>query len=89
MAQWIPAGVYLLCLAASVSCALLLARSYRSSGLRLVLWTSLCFVGLAVGNLILFIDLMVLPTIDLRPVRQLVHLAAIAVLLYGFIWETE
>ena len=84
-----PAAVYLLCFCTSLLCAVLLARSYRSSGARLLLWTALCFVGLAVGNLLLFIDLVLVPTIDLLPARQFVHLAAIAVLLYGFIWETE
>lgn len=89
MIQWMPAAVYLLCFGASLSCVLLLVRSYKSSGARLLLWTALCFVGLAIGNLLLFADLVLFPGVDLRPARQLVHLAAIAVLLYGFIWETE
>ena len=89
MVQWSAAAVYLLCFGTSSSCVILLARSYKLSGARLLLWTAFCFAGLAIGNLLLFVDLVLVPTIDLFPARQLVHLASIAVLLYGFIWETE
>jgi len=89
MVQLIPAAVYLLCFGTSLLCVVLLARSYRSSGARLLLWTALCFLGLAAGNLLLFVDLILIPTVDLLLARQLAHLGAIAVLLYGFIWETE
>jgi hypothetical protein len=89
MAQLMPAAVYLLCFATSVFCVVLLARSYKSSGARLLLWTALSFVGLAAGNLLLFADLVLFPGVDLLPARQLAHLGAVAVLLYGFIWETK
>ena len=89
MAQLIPTAVYLLCFGTSLLCVILLARRYKSTGARLLLWSALCFVGLAVNNLLLFADLALFPTIDLLPLRQLAHLGAIAVLLYGFIWETE
>ena len=81
--------VYLLCLAASVGCALLLARSYLRTRTRLLLWSALCFVLIAVNNLFVVIDLLVLPAIDLLPLRRLASLSAIAVLLFGFIWEAE
>ena len=81
--------VYLLCLAASVGCALLLARSYLRTRTRLLLWSALCFVLIAVNNLFVVIDLLVLPAIDLLPLRRLASLSAIAVLLFGFIWEIE
>jgi hypothetical protein len=82
--------VYLLCLATSMLCLLLLIRAYQRSGVKLLLWSALCFVGLALNNLLLFIDVVVLPTsIDLMPIRQLTALGAVGVLLYGFIWESE
>lgn len=82
--------VYLLCLATSLVCLLLLIRAYRRSGIKLLLWSALCFVGLAFNNLLLFIDVVLLPTtIDLLPVRHLTALGAISVLLYGFIWESD
>lgn len=82
--------VYLLCMATSLVCLLLLIRAYRRSGIKLLLWSALCFVGLAFNNLLLFIDVVLLPTtIDLLPVRHLTALGAISVLLYGFIWESD
>jgi hypothetical protein len=85
-----PATVYLLCAATSTCCLILLARSYLHTRNRLLLWSALAFVGFAVNNLLVFIDLILLPTtIDLLPLRHATSFAAIAVLLYGFIWETS
>lgn len=86
----VKSGVYLLCFAASLLCMILLLRSYRRSRSRLLLWSTLCFVALAVNNLLLFIDVVVLPTqVDLLPFRQLSALAGVGVLLYGFIWDAD
>jgi hypothetical protein len=85
----LPAAVYLLCFATSLLCVILLVRSHVRSRARLLFWSALCFVGLAANNLFLFVDLVMLPMVDLLPLRHLSTLAAIAVLLYGFIWETE
>jgi hypothetical protein len=82
-------SVYLLCFAASVVCMALLARSYARTGNRLLLWSAICFVGLAANNLLLFIDVLVLPQIDLRPLRNLTALGGIGALLYGFIWDAD
>lgn len=86
----VKSAVYLLCFAASLLCMVLLARSWWHSRSRLLLWSTLCFVGLAINNLLLFIDVVVLPTqVDLLPFRQITALAAIGVLLYGFIWDAD
>src|SRR5688572_21592230 len=79
--------VYLLCFATSSACAFLLVRSYRRSRARLLLWSALCFAFLALNNLLLVIDLIVLPSVDLRLERLLTALAGIAILLFGFIWD--
>ncbi|WP_207541165.1 DUF5985 family protein [Sabulicella rubraurantiaca] len=85
-----PALVYLLCAATSVVCLLLLTRSYLATRNRLLLWSAVAFVGFALNNLMVFVDLILLPvTIDLLPLRNLASLAALVVLLYGFIWETS
>ena len=84
-----PATVYLLCFATSASCAWLLARSYRRSGARLLLWSALCFLFLAGNNLVVVLDLLVLPQLNLRAVRLLLALAAVSILLFGFIWDLE
>lgn len=79
-------AVYLLCAVTSLACAGLLLRSYKRSRMKLILWTSLCFVGLAANNILLFIDLAIIPyNVDLRVVRNLTGLAAVSVLVYGMI----
>jgi hypothetical protein len=84
-----PAAVYLLCFLASAGCALLLGRSYRRSGTRLLLWSALCFLLLAGTNLLVILDLLVWPDGDLQLARHLLSLAAVGVLLFGFIWDLE
>jgi hypothetical protein len=84
-----PAAVYTLCFLASSACAWLLGRSYQRTGARLLLWSSLCFLLLAVSNLLLVVDLLILPTLDLRLGRVLLALAAVGVLLFGFVWDLE
>ncbi|MCB5176410.1 MULTISPECIES: DUF5985 family protein [Microvirga] len=83
------ATIYTLCLLASAGCASLLVRSYRETRAKLLLWSALCFVLLAFNNLFVVIDLLVLPSVDFVPFRHLASLAAVSVLLFGFIWETE
>ena len=82
-------ALYLLALVTSVACMALLFRAYAASGTRLLLWSALCFVGLSVNNVLLFVDLAVLPQVDLRPYRLLSALAGLLFLLYGFIGEAE
>ena len=89
MQQTLPAIVYLLCFATSAACAWLLVRGYRASGARLLLWSGLCFVALAGNNLTLMLDLLVFTGVDLRILRHLLTLAAVSVLLFGFIWDLE
>ncbi len=81
--------VYTLCLLTSAACAALLIRSYRSSGTRLLLWTAGCFVLLALNNFLVVVDILVLPKVNLVPLRHLASLAAVSVLLFGFIWEAD
>lgn len=89
MATWFPAAVYLLCLLTSGACAVLLARSYRRTGARMLLWSALCFLLLAANNAVVMVDLLVLPAQDFRLVRYLLSLSAVGVLLFGFIWDLE
>ncbi len=81
--------VYILCAATSSLCAGLLFRGYRRSGARLLFWSALCFVGLALNNVVLIVDVRVVPQIDLSTWRTVPAIAGAAVLLYGLIWETR
>jgi hypothetical protein len=81
------AGVYVLCALTSTFCAALLLRGYRRERARLLLWSCVCFVGLAINNILLFVDLVVVPQIDLRAVRNGAALLATGVMLFGLIWD--
>lgn len=82
-------AVYLLCALTSTFCALLQIRSYRRQRTRLLLWSSACFVGLAINNVMLFVDLVVVQDLDLSVLRTASALVAIALLLVGLIWESR
>jgi hypothetical protein len=84
-----PTAVYILCLITSTVCTVLLLRAYFRSRTRLLLWTALSFVCLALNNLFLVADMVIFPDVDLWLLRPLAALAAIGVLLYGFVWEAE
>jgi hypothetical protein len=80
--------LYLMAVLTCLACTVLLGRSYRHTGVRLLLWGTLCFVGLSISNILLFFDLIVFPTdVDLRLWRLAAALAGLLFLLYGFIWE--
>lgn len=81
--------VYLLCAITSLICASLLLRSYFAHRTPLLFWSSLCFVGLAMNNILLVIDLVIVPTIDLSFYRALFSLIAVLVLVFGLIWDNE
>lgn len=81
--------LYLLAIVTSLACTVLLFRAYAQRRLRLLLWSSLCFVGLSISNVLLFLDLVIFPTIELRPARLIAALVGLFFLLYGFIWESE
>ncbi|MFZ3357268.1 MAG: DUF5985 family protein [Xanthobacteraceae bacterium] len=86
MNAWVDV-LYLLCFLTSLSCCLLLIRSYRRNKSKILLWTAACFVLLAIDNLLVVLDLIVLPTVDLSVPRLLSTLLAVSTLLIGFIWE--
>jgi hypothetical protein len=82
--------LFLLAVATSLACTVLLYRAYLRTRLRILLWSALCFVCLTVNNLLLFIDLVVLTqSADLRVLRSATALVGMLFLLYGFIRESE
>jgi hypothetical protein len=82
-------AVHILCALTSITCAFLLLRGFRQSRARLLLWSGLCFIFLALNNLLIFIDEYVIPMHDLSLVRTSTGVIGIALLLYGLIWEAE
>ncbi len=81
--------VYLRCAATSVLCAVLLWNGYRASRTRLLFWSSVGFAGLAVNNVLLFVDLVMIPSMDLTLLRTSVAAAAMLVLCLGLVWESR
>jgi hypothetical protein len=83
------AFVYILCAMTSVLCAVLLLRASQRTPSRLLFWSGNSFICLALANILLFIDLVMVPNHDLLIIRNIVTLGGIAMLLYGLIWEAE
>jgi hypothetical protein len=83
------AAVYLLCALTSIVCATLLIRAYVANRARVLFWSSLCFIGLALNNVLLFVDLVLVQQVDLRMVRDLTALAALSIMLFGLVWDQE
>jgi len=70
-------------------CAVLLLRAYRSVHMRLLLWAGLCFAGLSIANALVVTDLFVIPDLDLYRWRLGVAAAAMLLLVYGLIFESD
>jgi hydrogenase/urease accessory protein HupE len=82
-------SIYLLCLVTSVICLWLLARGYRRTRVKLLLWTSIAFVAFALNNFFLFLDVVLYPNIDFMLYRSVVAVAAVVIMFYGLVWETD
>jgi hypothetical protein len=81
--------LFLLAAMTSFGCMVLLFRGYTRTGVRLLLWSAFCFIFLTMNNVLLFVDNIVFPQVDLRLFRLGAALAGVACLLYAFIWEAE
>lgn len=82
-------AVYLLCALTSLACAVLLWRGYRARRVRLLLYSGLAFVGFALGNAMLVVDVVMVPTVDLSLLRSLPVLAGLVTLIYGLVWDAK
>ncbi len=77
--------VYVLCALTSFFCALLLFRGYRARPSQLLFWSSICFFGLFINNVILFCDVVIFPDVYLTPLRHGTALGSICLLIYGLV----
>jgi hypothetical protein len=82
-------AVYVFGLLVTLCCGVLLTRAYTSVRKRLLLWSAVCFYFLALSNLIVFLDLVIFPNVDLYRWRLITAAVAMLVLLYGLIWEGD
>ena len=81
--------IYALCTFTALACAWLLLRSYWQTRSRLLLWSGLCFAVLSVNNVLLVLDKIFFPGVDLSTWRLAAALFAPVLLLYGLIVEDE
>lgn len=81
------AVVYLLCAFTSTLCFVLLVRAYLRSRQSLLFWSSLCFLGLAMNNVVLVYDALVVPHVDLSLLRNIPTVLGLGCMIYGFIQE--
>lgn len=82
-----PEAIYILCVVVSLGCAVLLFRNWGATRARLLLWSGICFIGLCLNNVLLFLDLVTVPEVDLSPWRALVALITLAVFIFGLIFD--
>lgn len=81
--------IYGMCALTALLCAWLLLQAYRRSRYKLLLWSSVCFAGLTLNNIVLIVDKLVVPYQDLSVLRSATALASLMVLLYGLIWDAK
>jgi hypothetical protein len=81
--------VYVLCALTSLLTMILLIRAYLARRVRLLLWSGLCFAGLALNNILLFVDMVIVPHYDLSVIRQIPALAGLFLLVFGLIYDTR
>jgi hypothetical protein len=82
-------AVYILCALTALACSSLLLRGYLRNGVRLLLWCGIFFLAMAIENAILFVDLRIVPDVDLTLIRLAVPLVGVALLLYGLVWDVR
>jgi len=81
--------VYILCALTSLTCAALLLRAYAQNRVRLLLWSGLCFAGMAINNIFLVFDVSIWPDTGLSIFRSIPAFVGLVFLLYGLIWDAK
>lgn len=80
--------VYILCAVLSLSCAVLLLSGFRKNKFRLLFWSSIGFFGFAINNVLLFVDVIMLPNTDLLVLRTIPGLIGMIIMVYGLVTDT-
>ncbi len=81
--------IYIVAAATCLLCTALLLRAYSKRRIRLLLWSGICFAGLMLENILLYVDFVTIPEFDLSLVRNLVGLVSLSLLVFGLIWESK
>ena len=70
-------------------CSVMLFRGYAQRRVRLLFWSALCFFGLMLDNVVLYVDLFIVPDVDLAVWRKIPGLTALVLLIFGLIWDSD
>ena len=81
--------IYALCALTALVCAVLLLAGSRRTGSRMLMWSGLCFCGLALTNALIVVDALHVTADHMWTLRLVVALVAIAALLYGLVFEEK
>lgn len=79
--------VFIACTLTSAVCVVLLLRGYLRTRQRLLFWSTIAFACLCINNALLYMDVVLLPNVDLSLIRVLPAFAGVAALCYGLIME--
>jgi hypothetical protein len=82
-------AIYLLCALTSLGTALFLFRYYLRRRTRLLLWSCIAFLGLVVNNVLVYLDLGLLPETDLSLARTIGGAAGMLALAYALASEPQ
>jgi len=85
----LSAALYILTIATTLLCSILLLRAYFRVRNRLLLWSGLCFAGLTIDNVLVLADNVLYPATDLYTYRLASAAIAISLLLFGLVWERQ
>jgi hypothetical protein len=83
----VAAAVYILSALISLASAVLLLRSFARTRTSLLFWAGLCFLGLTLNNVLLFVEKEVVTDADLATWRALPALLGMLLLVYGLVAE--
>jgi hypothetical protein len=64
---------------------LLLLRAFKRTRIALLFWSGIAFLAFAATNVLLFVDLVLVPQFDLLLARTVITLVGVVLLLYGLI----
>ncbi|MEP6548564.1 MAG: DUF5985 family protein [Gammaproteobacteria bacterium] len=81
--------MYALCAVISVACAAFTLQQCVASGSRLLMWATLCFIGLAVNNVLIYLDDILLPSDGFFLWRACAALAGMTAFICGLIWDWQ
>lgn len=81
--------VYTLSSITCLACAFMLLRSWKKGSSNLLLYSGLCFIGLALNNGLATIDVNTSRDLmDLSTIRLVVSLCSVGILVGGLSWES-